>query len=133
MSRSAANWDPGYLHLAAAVNVPTAAAIDTAIAGDADIKMLGPFGPGDAGVESVRCRKTVYVPAPRTTSLRRQSTRRPHRLPPVACDTQGRGGAGHGTDLLATYRFALRKQDGTSPVSLGLGDFPRSESRLNSV
>ena len=46
------------------MNVPTAAAIDTAIAGDADLKMLGPFNMGDAGVESVRCRKTVYVPAP---------------------------------------------------------------------
>ena len=38
--------------------------IDTAIAGDANLKMLGPYGAGDAGVESVRCRKTVYVPAP---------------------------------------------------------------------
>ena len=26
--------------------------------------MLGPYGAGDAGVESIRCRKTVYVPAP---------------------------------------------------------------------
>ena len=34
-----ANWDPGYLHLAAAVNVPTAAAIDTAIAGDASTRI----------------------------------------------------------------------------------------------
>ena len=25
---------------------------------------MGPYGAGDAGVESVRCRKTVYVPAP---------------------------------------------------------------------
>ena len=46
------------------VHVPSAAAIDTAIAGDAGLNMLGPFGAGDAGVESVRCRKTVYVPAP---------------------------------------------------------------------
>ena len=59
-----AHWDPTYLHLAAAVHVPSAAAIDVAIAGDADLKMMGPYGAGDAGVESVRCRKTVYVPAP---------------------------------------------------------------------
>ena len=46
------------------VHVPSAATIDAAIAGDADLKMLGPYGAGDAGVESVRCRKRVYVPAP---------------------------------------------------------------------
>ena len=38
--------------------------IDAAIAGDTKLKMLGPYGAGDAGVESIRCRKTVYVPAP---------------------------------------------------------------------
>ena len=59
-----AHWDPAYLHLAAVVHVPSAAAIDAAIAGDAGLKMLGPYGAGDAGVESVRCCKTVYVPAP---------------------------------------------------------------------
>ena len=59
-----AHWDPAYLHLAAAVHVPSAATIDAAIAGDAGLKMMGPYGAGDAGVESVRCRKTVYVPAP---------------------------------------------------------------------
>ena len=59
-----AHWDPAYLHLAAAVHVPSAAMIDAAIADDADLKMVGPYRAGDAGVESVRCRKTVYVPAP---------------------------------------------------------------------
>ena len=59
-----AHWYPAYLHLTAAVHVPSAAAIDTAIAGEAGLKMMGPYGAGDAGVESVRCRKTVYVPAP---------------------------------------------------------------------
>ena len=38
--------------------------IDAAIAGDANLKMLGPYGAGDTGVESVRCHKTAYVPAP---------------------------------------------------------------------
>ena len=46
------------------MHVPSAAAIDAAIAGDAGLKMMGPYGAGEAGVESVRCRKTVYVPAP---------------------------------------------------------------------
>ena len=59
-----AHWDPGYLHLAAAVHVPSAAAIAAAIAGNAGLKMMWPYGAGDAGVESVRCHKTVYVPAP---------------------------------------------------------------------
>ena len=59
-----AHWDPAYLYLAAAVNVPSAAAIDATISGDAGLKMMGPYGAGDAGVESVCCRKTVYVPAP---------------------------------------------------------------------
>ena len=45
------------------MHVPSAAAIDAAIAGDADLKMIGTYGAGDAGVESLRCRKTVYVPA----------------------------------------------------------------------
>ena len=39
-----AQWDPTYLHLATAVHVPSAAMIDAAIAGDADLKMLGPYG-----------------------------------------------------------------------------------------
>ena len=59
-----AQWDPAYLHLAPAVHVPSAAVIDATIAGDLDLKMLGPYGAGDTGVESIRCPKTVYVPAP---------------------------------------------------------------------
>ena len=59
-----ANWDPTYLHLAPAVHVTSAAAIDTSLAGDANLTLLGPYGAGDSGVETIRCRKTVYVPAP---------------------------------------------------------------------
>ena len=59
-----AQWDPAYLHLAPAVLVPSAAAIDTSIASEPDLKLLGPYRAGDAGVESICCRKTVYVPAP---------------------------------------------------------------------
>ena len=54
-----AQWDPAYLHLASAVHVPSAAMINVAIAGDPNLKMLGPYGAGDAGVESIRCCKTV--------------------------------------------------------------------------
>ena len=59
-----AQWYPAYLHLAPAVIVPSAAAINTSIASNPDLKLLGPYGAGDAGVESIRCRKTLYVPAP---------------------------------------------------------------------
>ena len=57
-------WDPTYLHLAPAVYVPSAATIDTSLAGDSNITLLGPYGAGDAGVEIICCCKTVYVPAP---------------------------------------------------------------------
>ena len=57
-------WDPTYLHPALAVYVMSAAAIDTFLSGDTNITLLGPFGAGDARVEIIRCRKTVYIPAP---------------------------------------------------------------------
>ena len=59
-----AQWDPAYLHLASAVHVPSADMIDAAIAGDTNLRMLGPYGAGGTGVESILCRKIVYVPAP---------------------------------------------------------------------
>ena len=49
--------------------MPSAAAIDTSLAGDANLTLLGPYGAGDAGVETIRCRKTVYVPAPYVSLL----------------------------------------------------------------
>ena len=55
-----AQWDPTYLHLALAILVP----IEASIAGDPDLKLLGPYGAGDVGVEIIHCRKKVYVPAP---------------------------------------------------------------------
>ena len=58
------NWYPTYLYLAPAVHVPSAATIDTSLACDANLTLLGPYGAGDAGVEIIRCFKTVYVPAP---------------------------------------------------------------------
>ena len=59
-----ANWDPTYLHFAPAVYVPSGAAIDTSLSGDAKLTLLGPYGLGDAGVEIILCRNTVYVAAP---------------------------------------------------------------------
>ena len=56
-------WDPTYLHLSPDVLVPSAAAINAAIAGNPDLKLLEPYVVGDAGVESIRCCNTVYVPA----------------------------------------------------------------------
>ena len=42
----------------------SAATIDTSLSGDSNLTLLGRYGAGDAGVEIIRCRKTVYVPAP---------------------------------------------------------------------
>ena len=56
-------WDPTYLHLYPAVYVPSAATIDTYLAGDTTINLLGPYGAGDAGAEIICCCKTVYVTA----------------------------------------------------------------------
>ena len=58
------NWDPTYLHLVPSVYVPSAASIDTSLSGDANLTMLGPYGAGDAGVEIIRCGKTLYVLTP---------------------------------------------------------------------
>ena len=52
-------WDPTYLHLALAVYVPSADTIDTSLAGNSNITLLGPYSAGDTGVEIIRCRKTV--------------------------------------------------------------------------
>ena len=43
-----AQWDHAYLHLAPAVLVPSAAAINAAIASNPDLKLLAPYGAGDA-------------------------------------------------------------------------------------
>ena len=58
------NWYPTYLHLASAVHVPSAAAIDASLASDPNLTLSGPYRVGDAGVETIRCCKIVYVPAP---------------------------------------------------------------------
>ena len=64
-------WDPTYLHLALVIYVPSAAAIDTSLAGDPNITLLGPYDAGDAGGEIICCRKTVYVSAPYVVLLLR--------------------------------------------------------------
>ena len=57
-------WDPTYLHLALAVYLPSAAAIESSLARDPNVTLLGPYGMGDAGAKIICCRKTMYVPAP---------------------------------------------------------------------
>ena len=57
-------WDLTYLHLAPAVYVPSAAAVETYLSGNPNVTLLGPYGAGDAGVKIICCRKTVYVPEP---------------------------------------------------------------------
>ena len=42
----------------------SAATIDISLSGESNLTLLGRYGAGDAGVEIIRCRKTVYVPAP---------------------------------------------------------------------
>ena len=59
-----ANWDPTYLYLALSVHVPSAVAIEVSLAGDLNLTLLGPYGAGDVGVETIRCLKIVYVPPP---------------------------------------------------------------------
>ena len=57
-------WYPTYLHLDPAVYMPIVAAIDTSISDNTNITLLRTYGAGDAGIEIIRCCKTVYVPAP---------------------------------------------------------------------
>ena len=52
-------WDPTYLHLAPAIYVSSAAAIDTSPSGDPNVTLLVPYGVGDAGVNIIRCSKSV--------------------------------------------------------------------------
>ena len=49
-------WDPNYLHLALAVYVPSAATIDTSLAGDPNGTLLGTYVAGDVGAKIIRCR-----------------------------------------------------------------------------
>ena len=55
-------WDPTYLHLAPIVYVPSAAAIDTSLAGNPNVTLLGPYGAGDAGVEIITVTRLCRSP-----------------------------------------------------------------------
>ena len=57
-------WEPTYLHLAPAIYVPSAVAIDTSLAGYPNVTLLVPYSAGDVGAEIIRCRNTMYVPVP---------------------------------------------------------------------
>ena len=64
MTGRSAVWYSTYLHLSPSVYIPSAATIDTSLAGDPNVTLLGPYSAGDVGSEIMRCRMTVYVPAP---------------------------------------------------------------------
>ncbi len=46
------------------LRVPTPNLIDTELAADPHVRLLGPYVHGDADTELVRCRRTCFVPAP---------------------------------------------------------------------
>jgi hypothetical protein len=56
-------WDDAYFHqVNAQIRVPTAAVIDTTLAGDVNATILGPFTQADADTELIRVRRCCYVP-----------------------------------------------------------------------
>ncbi len=56
-------WLDNYFHqVNNQIRVPTAAAIDTTLAGDANLQIIGPYNQNDADTELIRVRRTVYVP-----------------------------------------------------------------------
>ncbi len=56
-------WQDNYFHqVQNQIRVPTAAAIDTTLAGDANLQVLGPYNDQDADTELIRVRRTCYVP-----------------------------------------------------------------------
>ena len=58
-------WLPDYFYqVGGQLRVATAAAVDTALAGDPTAEHLGPFNANDADTEMIRYRRTCYVPPP---------------------------------------------------------------------
>lgn len=56
-------WLPDYFYqVGGQLRVATAAAIDTALAGDPNAENLGPYNANDADTEVIRYRRTCYVP-----------------------------------------------------------------------
>ncbi|CAK9059248.1 CvfB_WH domain-containing protein (Fragment), partial [Durusdinium trenchii] len=56
-------WKSEYFHqLNQQLLVPAAGTIDTTLAGQPDIKMLGPYAQGEAGTELIKVRRTCFVP-----------------------------------------------------------------------
>ena len=78
--------------------------------------MLGPYGSGDAGVESVRCCKTVYVPAPYVGLLLSGD------LTPVEAWQRLRGAIVDAATEDACFPIGVRsraRQGGAEPVDYG--------------
>ena len=57
-------WLPAYRRQISAVMALTTGAMDSALAGDVDAPLFGPYAMGDAECEQVKTRYAVYVPPP---------------------------------------------------------------------
>ena len=63
-SVSCDRWLPAYMRQTSTVVALTAGAMDSALAGDVDAPLFGPYAMGDAECEQVKTRYAVYVPPP---------------------------------------------------------------------
>ena len=63
-SMSCVGWLPAYMRQTSTVVALTTGAMDSALAGDMDAPLFGPYVVGDAECEQVKTRYAVYVPPP---------------------------------------------------------------------
>ena len=63
-SVSCVRWLPEYMRQTSTVVALTAGAMDSALTGDVDAPLFGPYAVGDAEFEQVKTRYAVYVPPP---------------------------------------------------------------------
>ena len=61
---SCVRWFPAYMRQTITVVALMEGAMDSALAGDVDAPLFGPYAVGDAGCEQVKTRYAVYVPTP---------------------------------------------------------------------
>ena len=57
-------WLPVYMRQTITLVALTAGAMDSALAGDVDAPLFGPYAVGDAEFEQVKTQYAVYVPPP---------------------------------------------------------------------
>ena len=61
---SCVRWLPAYMRQTSTVVALTAGAMDSALAGDVDAPLFGPYTVGDGECEQVKTRYAMYVPPP---------------------------------------------------------------------